>query len=1024
MKKNKKKWSAKKLTIVMTSISAGLIALGVAASIVTTTYFDGVLRDFFKEAGERTGAGEESELGKDLDKNYNKSDFKSEEELKTYARAKVREMGAEGFALLKNDTEGGKGLPLSTSKSSKRKISIFSHSSVDLLAGGTGSGQSYIDTDLKSALEGKDYEVNSKLWDFYSTGNGKGYKRGGGVAMYGAGEDWSINECPISVLQAEDGLLESAKNTTAMFVISRTGGEGMDLGRSMQKFTKIEEDKNKSYLEPDSVELGVIDYLNTNFDNVILLVNTNNVMELGWVENYPNIKSVLWVPGAGGESANSIADVISGDVNPSGHLVDTMAYDAFSSPAMKNMGDFAYTNKGNKTGYYGVSYDEGIYVGYKYYETRYFDKVMNQGNAGAYDYSKEVQYPFGYGLSYTDFQWTNYKATDMNADGNITVSVDVKNIGDVAGKDAVGLYLNAPYTDFDKTNRIEKAAASLIRFEKTGLIKPGESETVTLTVNKEDFKSYDDVSNKTYILDDGDYNLTLAKDVHEAVNNILVKNGKGIANGLYGTGDASFVSTWHNDTLTKMDKSFTGVEITNHFDYANYIDRSKYLSRQDWTSTFPVTHGTQTTVTSNMSEVNGLQYQEEISDDLLADLKKVGTQEAARSPLSDEEAGKKAIEYGQQNGVELIDIRGQDYNDVNWDKVVGQMTAKEVGKQINQSGYTTPAAKSINKPKAVDLDGPSGMNNMVNHAAYSITYPSEVNIATTWNKDISHEHGRLVGNDGLLLAKAHGWYAPAMNIHRTPFAGRNFEYYSEDGVLSGLMAAQAAKGTAEKGVYSFLKHFALNDQENHRCDNGLATFCNEQAMREIYLKPFETVLSAGTVEQTYYLQIEGTNDFELKTYQMPIAQAIMSSFNRIGTTWAGGDYNLITKVLREEWGFNGMVLTDYSQGATGYMHSNQMLRAGADNQLSQMQGSYNIKGDANTYYTQQAMRHILYTVANSSAMNGFIHGTAVKATPFAYYYLIWIALDVIAVAFTGVSSFLIINRWKDEKKEKEAEKAN
>lgn len=1031
--KQRKKLSAKIFTIIIASLLAVAWVIAIVMPIVLTTQYDAVMRDFFGTAARKT-EGVDSEETKDLDKQYNKSGYETVEKLEAAEKKFVREAGAEGFVLLKNSSDVNKGLPIKTSKSAKTKVSLFSKNSVNMIAGGTGSGVGYINGDLKTALEAQDYEVNQKLWDFYKTGGGSKYKLGAGVINFGASTDWGINECPINVLQNEAGLLDSIKDTTPVFVFSRTGGEGGDLARYMGAYTNIEEDKGKHYLEPDSVEMGVLKYLNEHFTNVIVIVNTNNAFELGEVAKLENVTAILWAPGAGGETPNSLADVISGKVTPSGHLVDTFAYDAFSSPAMKNMGDFNYVNNGNATGYYGVSYDEGIYVGYKYYETRYFDKVMAHGNdaetlkVGNYDYSATVQYPFGYGNSYTTFEWSNFTVSEKDANGDITVSVDVKNVGTVAGKEVVQVYVSSPYTEYDKTNHIEKAAVSLVGFEKTDVLQPGDNPVpVTVKINVSDFVSYDDVKAKTYILDEGDYQITAAPDAHSAVNNILTKAGKTTANGMDKLGDADFVGVWNNPAFDKTTyaTSKNGVAVTNRFDESSYIERNKYLSRSDWNGTFPVTHGAQdNNDAKSKNELNGLTWRESISDDLLNKLKAAG-KNAANNPMTEEQAAELALEYNQKGELALADLRGKSFDDdETWNKLISQMSEKEVAQIINWAGYKSDGATSINKPKAIDLDGPAGLNSMVGHESYSITYPSEVNIAASWNKEISYNHGLFVAEDGLRPnVLASGWYAPAMNIHRTPFAGRNFEYYSEDGYISGVLGTEAVKATASKGMYSFIKHFALNDQEDHRTSNGLATWCNEQAMREIYLKPFQMcVENRGTVETRYWDYVEVKDEttqesewkFVEKRVQMPACLAVMSSFNRIGYTWAGGDYRLLTEVLRNEWGFDGFVLTDYDNG--GYMNKDQMVRAGGDGALKQFGGSnITINSDANRYYSQQAMKHILYTVVNSNAMNGYVHGVAVGADPFPYYYLILIAVGVLAAGFTAWGVTAILLRWKNEK---------
>ncbi|MCQ2797444.1 MAG: glycoside hydrolase family 3 C-terminal domain-containing protein [Bacilli bacterium] len=1005
----------------------GLLTLGLAiTATAVTNYYDGVIRDFLGVIGKKRV----NEVNDGLDKQYNVMGWNSIEELNEYETKLVRDMGGEGYVLLHNDTTEGKGLPLKTSKTNKTKISIFSHSSVDLVAGGTGSGTGSLDVDFKTALESQDYEVNEKLWNFYKSGNGKDYVRGPGSINYGHGaEDWRINECPLSVLEKENGLLDSTKDSTAMFVLTRTGGEGRDLARDMSRYTSIEEDKSKHYLEPDSVELGVIDYLNSHFDNVIIIVNTNNVMELGWTKNYPNIKSVLWAPGGGGQTANSIADVISGRVTPSGHLVDTIAYDAFSAPSMKNFGDIQYVDQsGNpvtsdgkaltdisntssqNNGYYGVSYDEGIYVGYKYYETRYFDKMIGKANVGDFNYDTEVQYPFGYGLSYTTFEWSDFTVGSLSGKGTFECNVTVKNTGTTSGKEAVGIYLNSPYTQHDIDNHIEKSAVSLVGFAKTKLLAPGEKEELTINVNVDDFLVYDDVSAKTYILENGTYALTAASDAHKATNNFLKVEGAPV------DGEISMVDTsisfvaGDGTNYEVKNKSKSDAEITNRFDDANYIDRTKYLSRNNWEATFPTTHGYKSNQQSMYSQEGGFTIYEKIDDALIAKLKQKGTAEAANSPLKDEDVAKLAGTFGNKGDLELIDYRGKEYNEEEFLKLSSQMTESEVATILNLSGYTTAKAVSISKPEANDLDGPMGLNLMATHEPFSVAYPAEVTIAASWNIELSIAHGDAIASDGLRPnVLAAGWYGPGVNIHRTPFSGRNFEYYSEDSFMVGSMAHGAIKAAAKKGMYSFIKHFALNDQEDHRDQNGVCSWSNEQAIREIYLKPFQMVFEGGTVETKYYDYADGN---KAKVANTPIALAVMTSFNRIGSTWAGGDYRLITQVLRNEWNFNGLALTDYSNGATSYMHTEQMLRAGGDAQLSQYGVPFANLNAANIYYAKRAMAHINYTVVNSNTMNGFSHGATVGYNGFPNYYFILIALFGLSASLIGIGAWRIIGEFK------------
>ncbi|MCD8294536.1 MAG: glycoside hydrolase family 3 C-terminal domain-containing protein [Clostridia bacterium] len=1046
-KKNKivTKKSAKRLTAGLVIVMVILLAIMIALPFVAN-YFDGVLRDFI---GTSSSGETEGEMA------YNNPAYDSFDDLYAAEQKYMREAAGEGFVLLKNDG----GLPVQTSAESKAKIAFFSQSSVDFVIGGTGSGTSSSDVTLKQAFEDCNFDVNEDLWNYYSSSG----KSRGTVDIFG-NSDWSINEVPWSTLQEKvnnfSGILSN--NTTAVFIMSRVGGESHDEARYMANYTDIEADKSKSYLEPDSVELDIIDNLNKNFSNVILVVNTSNMMELGWTEQYENVKSIIWAPAGGDQAAYGLADIISGTTTPSGHLVDTMAYSAFSSPAMQNMGDIRYTYNSKDIDYYGVSYDEGIYVGYKYYETRYYDQVLGKGNAngsagvygaesGGWNYADEVQYPFGYGLSYTTFSWSNPEFAYDTSSDVFTITLTVTNTGNYDGKDVVQVYASVPYTQDDITNHIEKSAVSLVGYAKTGILEAnGGSEEVTITVSGSDLTTYDDVTSKTYILEAGDYYLTVAKDAHDAVNNILTKDSTNyetkLANGLaeighYGTasetiGNSSQVYeyTVSQTDATTYSVSAAGAEITNRFKMAatgkntetqetnevtsncNYIDRDDYLTRNNWNGSWPATHGSQDDQTaSKCDEVNGYQYKEAVSYALYSKLVEKGDAQAANSPVADDEiTAEMAGSYGVENTdeLQLIDYRGVPYDEADWDALISCMTTAEVGDLINLSGYRTVVAESIGKPAAKDLDGPAGLNGMVNQTSYSIAYCTEVCMAATWNTRIAYAHGYYVGQDGLTFDdKVNGWYAPAMNIHRTPFEGRNFEYYSEDSFLSGEMASQTVRGAASQGMYAFAKHFALNEQEIHRDDNGVCTWVNEQAIREIYLRPFQKVSESGTMEIKCYQTDEKGNEV-LGTAEIPAMQALMTSFNRVGGTWTGGSYQLIQEILRGEWGFNGFVITDYTQGATSYMHSEQMLRAGGDAQLTQFGNTFKIsstKATADTYYTKKAISHILYTVVNSNVMNSEVY------VAFAYYILVEIAFEVVFAACIVICIVCIAKKWRHYK---------
>ena len=1011
MKSNKKS----KVGIIVISVSiAFIIVFSTFFNVLALNKFDNILEQFIGKTADST-AGDT--LGADVD--YVTSDFSGgARELYDYECDLVAEIAQEGITLLENDGL----LPLEKNTT----LSLFSHSSVDLVSGGSGSGSGSFELtlDLKTGLEAAGLKVNETLWNFYKSGKGSSYKRGDGVINYGAALDWKINECPVSVIKSDSSVVNSYGDSVAMFVFSRTGGEGGDLARDMAAYAGK---SGNHYLEPDETELAVIEYLNDTFDDVILLVNCNNTPELGWVKNYPKIKAVFNFPGAGRTGTSGLGYVLTGydkdgkEISPSGHVVDTFVYDNFSSPAMQNMGDFNYGG----TKYYYVNYSEGIYVGYKYYETRYEDAVTERDGVGEYDYESTVLYPFGYGMSYTKFEWSNFNVSAPTADGKITVTLDVENIGGRAGKDVVQIYVQSPYTEYDIENGVEKASVSLVGFFKTELLTTsgaGKSQPVKITLDVKDFASYDARGAKTYILDKGTYYITAATDAHSAVNNILTARADVDNSKLTKAGDADFVGTYENAAFDSTTYA-TGVDdapVNNLFDNASLAD-GKYLSRSNWSMMDGdgLRYGTRSNVDSG-AEIGGKQWTHEITAELKAALD-------SRSSLNPAEGTvPETYTFGAKNGVDLIDLRGLDFDDPLWDELLDEITLPELALLIDECGYCTPQIKSINKPKVADLDGPAGLNLVVGHGSADIgdglkamTWSSEYMLACSWNTELARKMGDGVGEDGL-YAGVVGWYGPGINIHRTPFAGRNFEYYSEDSFLSGEMGRAEVAGAANKGMYAFIKHFALNDQETHRDQLGIVTWAQEQAIREIYLRPFEKAIVGNNVTIKYNEPIKDDNGkitgYTAKTAEVPAASAVMSSFNRIGATWAGGNYNLLTGVLRKEWGFNGFVLTDYE--VSDYMFTDQCLAAGGDAKLKTvgLAGNflfgYSLKGNEEDQgYAREAAHRILYTVVNSAAMNGYVHGVRF-VNGFAYYKIIIIVWDALSAAGLAVLIVFLVKKIK------------
>ncbi len=1020
---------SKKKKVIISSCMAILVVFTIVLNTLALTKFDNIFEKFFGKTESYTKG---DTFGADVE--YVKSDFNSPSELYAYEEAKVAQIAQEGITLLENDGI----LPLAEGT----KLSVFSHSSVDLVSGGSGSGSGSFELtkNLKEGLNNAGLLINEDLWAFYESGEGSSYKRGAGVINYGADLDWSINECPLNVITKDETLVDSFDGTVAMFVLSRTGGEGGDEARDMAAFKG---ESGQHYLEPDKTELEIIEYLNDNFEDVILLVNCNNAIELGWVSEYENISAVVNFPGAGRTGTYGLGYMLTGvdekgnEFSPSGHLVDTFVYDNFSSPAMQNMGDFVFEG----SNYYYVNYAEGIYVGYKYYETRYEDIVVGRENVGNYDYKNTVTYPFGYGLSYTEFEWTDYSLSKADENGKMTVSVNVKNIGDRAGKDVVQIYVQTPYLE----NGVEKASVSLVGFAKTALLEPGASETVSIEVDVKNFISYDVNANDGkggYILDAGNYYITAAGNAHEAINQILLER---YVNGDTSVDIAKITESASDDSKVSEDEAMVGVYVQEAYDSTTYsvveegldtienqfedadLEDAKYLSRSNWSvmENAGLRYGTASSVDSR-AEMNGKQFSHVLTDEMKVALESYNS----LNPSEGKDEGNYV--FSEKNDVELIDLRGLAYDDPLWEDLLNRITLDELSKLIDESGYCTPAIPSIHKPKVTDLDGPAGLNDIIAHGSMPIgddlramTWPTQYILACTWNVELAEEMGKGVAEDGLYSGTV-GWYGPGMNIHRTPFAGRNFEYYSEDSYLSGVLGKAEVNGAAQKGMYAFIKHFALNDQETHRDEYGIATFAQEQAIREIYLKPFEMTILDNTVNISYNEAVKDENgeivEYVMKETEVPAATALMTSFNRIGATWAGGHYNLITEVLREEWGFEGFVLTDYEVGGGkgAYMDTLQTLAAGGDAKLKTvgMDALFGFdisKEKAYQGYGKEAAHHILYTVVNSAAMNGYVHGVS-YVPGFAYYKLILIAWDVVAVAI--LLAFGIRMKLKKTPKEK------
>lgn len=847
----------------------------------------------------------------------------------------------EGIVLL--DNQGT--LPLAKNS----KLNVFGWASTNPCYGGTGSGalsDAYPTVTLLEGLKNAGFELNTELSDFYTA-----YRADRPVVGMWA-QDWTLPEPEAS--QYSDEMMENAKafSDTAMVVITRVGGEGADLPTDVSQVTYDaghsynDFEPGEHYLQLSKTEKDMIDLVCKNFDKVVVVYNGANAMELGWVKDYSQIKSVIWCAGTGQSGFNALGSILCGDVNPSGRTIDTFVYDLTQTPTANNFGNFNYTNMDEfKANSFGadtipafVNYVEGIYVGYKFYETAAAE--------GLIDYDKTVVYPFGRGLSYTTFTQTLNSVTE--ADGTITVDVTVTNTGSASGKEVVEVYYNPPYTN----GGIEKASANLIGFAKTSELAPGASENVTVTFKAEDMASYDTYGKGCYVLEKGDYVISINADSHTVLDSKVYNVASDI---VY---DAS-------------NKRESDVEVAdNKFDFAE--GNVTYLSRADGFA--------------NYAEATAAPADFELP----AQAKATFYNNSNWNPEDFNNADDVAPTTGAKNGLKLKDMVGVDYNDAQWDAFLDQLTVSDMDSLIALGGYQSAAVSSIGKVQAIDCDGPASINNNFTKQG-SIGFPSAVMIAATWNTDLAHDFGTSIGKmaDDMNVS---GWYAPAMNIHRSAFAGRNFEYYSEDGVLSGAMAANAIMGSQEQGVYAFMKHFALNDQETNRT-SMLCTWSTEQAIREIYLKPFEKCIKDAD------------------------CHAVMSAFNYIGTTYAGSCPELLIDVLRGEWGFVGMVLTDY-YGVYGYQDADRLIRNGGDFCLVNYDTETNHLTDTTSatalVSARQACKNILYTVANSRA---YYEENLTPGMP--GWEKLMIGVDVVLFAGLAAVELLVVKKGYAKRKEEE-----
>lgn len=870
-------------------------------------------------------------------------------------------LAEEGFVLLKNENAA---LPMNKGA----RISVFSKNSVNLSYGGSGSGgfDTSNNKNLYESLNDAGFVTNPTLKSFYESSQ-SGPVRTANSSDLDNGDNQKIATAETPQSKYTDAVKNSYADYSdaALVVITRIGGEGFDLPR-YQGDSEGAVSPDSHYLELDQNEIDLLTAVTDGtFKRVVVVFNTPSSFEATFLKDSAyaafadKIDAAVWIGFTGSNGITALGEILNGDVNPSGRLVDTWAADFTKNPSFVNFGTGCLpdtTDKYDGGMYYSVDYEEGIYVGYRYYETR--------GETDGEDwYNANVVYPFGYGLSYTTFDWTvgDASASEIELGTTITVPVTVKNTGSVAGKEVVQLYASAPYT----LGGIEKAHKVLVGFAKTKLLQPGESETVTVSFDPYSTASYDyrDANSNGfsgYELEAGEYTLYVSRNAHESEKAIALNLAADVQIGTDPTTDS---------------------EVVNRYtDSENFLDSDwqldTMLSRADWEGTWPTPQTAQQHAGTDRlyEEIRSEEHNNPTDFD------------SEEYPWFGEEPTltlRDLLPSAEAEGYEPV----VSYDDERWEELMMGCDEEEMIALINNGAYHTLAMESVGLPATIHGDGPSGFTCFMSKEQVNGTcqYVSEPVMASTWNINLMNELGEAIGEEGTIGDKATGQpyssiYAPGVNIHRSPFGGRCSEYFSEDPFISGMMGAAEVQGIQSRGVLPTVKHFVANEQETHRSIGGDLSWLSEQALREIYLKPFEYTVKLGET------------------------RGIMTSFNRIGTRWTGGDYRLLTEILRNEWGFNGLVICDFNT-IPQYMIPRMMFYAGGSIDLATQQSAMwtdcdtSDAGDA--IVLMRAVKDVMYALVNSNAMNAEVIG---YNPPIWQEYLHWINIG----AFTLVGVWLVL----------------
>lgn len=918
----------------------------------------------------------------DWDLDFVRSEYGSRDEVTQASRDLIEDIAASGIVLAHNP-EGA--LPLDTSL---RYVTLFGRSAADPILSGSGSGS--VDTRIavspRMGLENAGFNVNPYLyeelteWTHISSGN----PRGRSAMDDPLGSTFYIGEPPIEFYTEYVDTFDQY-NDAAIVFIGRPGGEGDDLTMDMTDWDD-QAVPGQHQLQLNHDEREMIALAGEHFATVIVVLNVSTSMEIGELVDDENIDAILIAGFPGLAGMNFVARILTGDINPSGRTAATWARDFSANPTFVNFGNFNYENLNvhyptatmdrmtfevatsdwlQSGAAPFVNFSEGIFTGYRWYETAAYEGFLN--------YDEAVVFPFGYGLSYTDFLWEIISSSVGDLQGDIEVTVRVNNVGFVAGRDVVQLYHTAPW---DPDLNIEVAHVVLRGFAKTGVIEPGSYEDVTITVPVESLASYDHREARAWVMLPGEHQLTVRNNA-----NTVAAETTAI------TFDQPQLHVFEGENARQSDH----VAATNLFDDVSEMFTQTpteghvlELSRRDFEGTFPTAPSPDLFI-PNDQVIEGFEPW-----DYEARAEKFDGERPATGVRSD---------------LTLADLRGLPFDDPMWSELLDSLTVDEMVELLAYGAYRTAPIASISKPETIDVDGPAGFSSFISEAIQGVAYPSQALSAQTWDAALTREQGRMLGNEAIHLGVS-GWYAPGVNLHRSPFGGRNFEYYSEDPFLTGVLATEVSSGLGDYGVYTMIKHFAINEQEMNRKTNGLATWVTEQTIRELYLPAFELPIKHSTFQVPYLV------NGEIETVTKG-AMGVMSAYTRIGAVWTGGHYNLMQTILRDEWGFEGFVISDFN--LYPFMNPNQSIYAGTDLTLSLVGRTFeDTSSDAAVSDMRRATHRVLYGVANSSAMNGIAPGSIGHFTPPTWMVIQWIGTGVMSLLIV-VGSFMVLRRVRKYK---------